>query len=75
MQFYSKFLFDSLRSNINYEINVIANSVLWRFTPGPLYSTLHYNTVLDITLIIVGPQLDYIWYMSIHFTLVLIQIG
>ena len=28
-------------------------------TPGPLYNTLRYNTVLDITLISVGPQLDY----------------
>ena len=26
------FLFDSLRSDINCEINVIADSVLWRFT-------------------------------------------
>ena len=26
-------------------------------TPGPLYNTLHYNMVLDVTLITVGPQL------------------
>ena len=25
------------------------------YTPGPLYNTVGYNTVLDITLIIVGP--------------------
>ena len=34
-----------------------------------------YNTVLDITLITVGPQLDYFGYMSIHFTLVITQNG
>ena len=28
-----------------------------RNTPGPLYNTLHYNKVLDVTLIVVGPQL------------------
>ena len=28
-------------------------------TPGPLYNMVHYNTVLDITLIIVGPHLDF----------------
>ena len=33
MQFYFKFLFDLLRSNINNcEINVIVDSFLWRFT-------------------------------------------
>ena len=31
-QFYSKFLFDSLRSGINCESNVIADTVLWRFS-------------------------------------------
>ena len=35
--------------------------------PGPLFNTGRYNTVLDITLIIVGPQLDYFGYMSICF--------
>ena len=47
--------------------------------PQPLYNTTRYNMVLDhITLIIVGPQLvilDYFCYMSIHFTLVITQIG
>ena len=31
MQFQSKFVFDSLRSDKNYAINVIADSVLWSF--------------------------------------------
>ena len=31
MQFYCKFLFDLLKSDINCEINVIANSVMWKF--------------------------------------------
>ena len=31
-------------------------------TPEPLYNTVCYNTVLDITLITVGPQLDYLCY-------------
>ena len=44
-------------------------------TPGPLYNMVHYNTVLDITLIAVGPQLDYFGYMSIHFTLVITWFG
>ena len=47
-------------------------------TPGPLYNMVRYNTVLDITLIIAGPQmviLDYFCYMSIHFTLVITRIG
>ena len=38
-------------------------------TPG--HNTVHYNTVLDITQIIVGTQLDYFCYMSINFTLVI----
>ena len=39
-------------------------------TPGPLYNTIHYNMVLDITLISVGSQLHYFcyMYMFIHFT-------
>ena len=35
-------------------------------TPGPLYNMLHYNTIFDITLITVGPQLvilDYFCYV------------
>ena len=32
MQFYNKFLFDSLRRDINYKINVTDGSVSWRFT-------------------------------------------
>ena len=51
--------------------NTLANNVN---TPEPLYNTLHYNTVLDITLITVGPQLvilECFCYMSIHFTLVI----
>ena len=34
-------------------------------TPGPLYNTIRYNTVLDITLIIVGPQVDQFCYISL----------
>ena len=44
-------------------------------TAGPLYNTVHYNTVWDITLIIVGPQLDYFCYMSIDFTLIITRFG
>ena len=44
-------------------------------TSGPLYNMVHYNTVLDITLIAVGPQLDYFGSMSIHFTLVITRFG
>ena len=44
-------------------------------TPGPLYNMLHYNTFLDITLMTVGPQLHYFCFMSIHFTLLITQIG
>ena len=40
-------------------------------TPGPLNNTIRYKTVLDITMITVGPQLYYFGYMSIHFTLFL----
>ena len=32
---------------------------LWYITPGPLYNTVHHNTVLDVTLINVGPQFKY----------------
>ena len=31
--------------------------------PGPLYNTVLYSMILDITLIIVGPQLDYFCYI------------
>ena len=31
MQFYSKILADLLKSDINYKINVFADSVLWSF--------------------------------------------
>ena len=44
-------------------------------TPGPLYNTVHYNSVLDITLITVGPHLDYFGDMPIHFTLVITRFG
>ena len=40
-------------------------------TPGPLYNTVHYNTVLDIKPIIVGPKLNYFYCMSVCFTLVI----
>ena len=33
------------------------------------YNKVCYNTVLDITLFSVGPQLDYFCYMSIHIIL------
>ena len=61
-----------------FDQNVFSLSVDFQTTPGPLYYMLHYNTVLDITLITVGPQLvnlDYLCYMSLHFTLVITQIG
>ena len=35
-------------------------------TPGPLYNTVCYNMVLDITLITVGPQLDYFCYIYVY---------
>ena len=46
-------------------------------TLGPLYNMVHYNTVFDITVIIVGPQLVilyYFYYVSIHITLVITPI-
>ena len=62
---------------INFEES-LANDVV-NFEPlgpsGPSYNTLHYNMVLDITLITIGPQLDYFCYMPIHFTLIITQIG
>ena len=48
-------------------------------TPGPLYNTLRYNMVFDITLITVYPvghfRLFLLLYMSIHFTLFITWIG
>ena len=47
-------------------------------TSVPGDNTVYYNTVLDITLIIVGPQLvilDYFCFMSSHFTLIITRIG
>ena len=47
-------------------------------TPQPLYNTVRYNTVLDITRISVGPQLvilDLFSYITIHFTLVITRFG
>ena len=47
-------------------------------TPKPLYNTVHYNTVLDITRISVGPQMvifDLFSYITIHFTLVITLFG
>ena len=44
------------------------------YTPQPLYNTVRYNTVLDITRISVGPQfviLDLFSFIIIHFTLVI----
>ena len=35
--------------------------VIFVYTPGPLYSTVPYNTVLDITLITVGLFLLYVY--------------
>ena len=39
------------------------------YTPGPLYNIVHYNMILDITLITVGPQMV-ILDLSIHFTVI-----
>ena len=47
-------------------------------TPQPLYNTVRYNTVLDITRISVGPQMiikDCFCYITIHFTLIITLIG
>ena len=44
-------------------------------TPGPLYNMVSYNTVLTITLIIVGFQLIIFSYMFIHFTLIITWFG
>ena len=38
------------------------------YTPGPLYNTIRYNTVLDLTLIIIGPQLGYFCYFYIFYS-------
>ena len=56
-------------------LSVICVPVKCHSTPQPLYNMLCYNTVLNITGITVRPQLDYICYMSIHFTLVITRIG
>ena len=48
------------------------------YTPQPLYNTVRYNTVLDITQISVGPQLvilDLFSYITIYFTLVITWFG
>ena len=47
-------------------------------TPQPLYNTVRYNTVLDITRISAGPQMvikDLFSYITIHFTLVVTWLG
>ena len=45
-------------------------------TPQPLYNTVHYNMVLDMTRISVGPQLVILDLFSyIHFTLVITRFG
>ena len=44
-------------------------------TLGRLYNTVRYTTVLDITLIIDGPLLDYFCYMSVHFIFIITRIG
>ena len=47
-------------------------------TPQPLYNTVRYNTVLDITQFSVGPQMvifDLFSYITIHFTLVITRFG
>ena len=49
-----------------------------RSTTQPFYNMVHYNTVLDITRISVGPQLvifDLFSYITIHFTLVITWFG
>ena len=38
-------------------------------TPGPLYNMLHYNMVMDKTLITVGSQLDYFCYKCLYILL------
>ena len=47
-------------------------------TPQPLYNTVRYNTVLDITRISVGPQMvifALFSFITIHFTLVITRFG
>ena len=51
---------------------------IYIYTPQPLYNTVRYNTVLDITRINVGPKLvilDLFSYITIHFTLVITWFG
>ena len=51
---------------------------MYLYTPQPLYNMLHYNMVLGITQTHARPQmliLDWICYISMHFTLVITQIG
>ena len=46
--------------------------------PGPFYNMVHYNMVLDKTLITAGRQMvifDYFCYMSVYFTLVITWIA
>ena len=62
------------RLNFSKTISEKRNSV----TPQPLYNTVRYNTVLDITRISVEPQLvilDLFSYIVIHFTLVITRFG
>ena len=53
-------------------------SIRFQDTPQPLYNTVRYNTVLDITRISVGPQMvifDLFSFITIHFALVITRFG
>ena len=43
------------------------------YKPGPLYCTVHYNMVLDITMIIFGPQMVF-YILVLYFLSVLSKI-
>ena len=83
METSSRLVCDYFATKIN-NINTIHIAVSSQFpefrpnfanTPGPLYNMLRYKTVLDITLIFVGPQLDYICYVLVYLTLIITWIG
>ena len=62
-------LFNLSQHNFRQSTHCCINLIFEHTTPGPLYNTLHYNTVLDITLITVGPQLDILDYFYSHYNM------
>ena len=43
--------FDNMDETVPHTVSMV------EYTPQPLYNTVRYNTVLDITLISIGPQM------------------